>query len=520
MNGRALDDAVPIRLWVGVTGHRTVADEPGLRAAVRAVVAACRQTLRAQGVTEVRLGVVSALAEGADRVVSRTILEEPGAVLEVTLPMPVDDYRSDFVTGESRTEFDELLARAAIVRGAEPLHDRETAYLVAGQRVVERCDVLVAVWDGRAARGPGGTANVVGIARQAAHGPAVFRVVPGTWDVRPDGRRLDVAPFRSVDRLNRERAVTPEGWLAMVTGAAGEAGLPDGALEEPLRWIARPYARADLLAGHYQRLYNLGSSALFFGSALAVVLGALQVLLLRDQVWLVLAEALVMVALLALLVVARREELHGRWLGYRALAEACRSALFLALTHGDDSLAAPALKRSERWVPRAYEEIWIARPRGGPAVGLEPLRALVADGWVVDQLQYQARAAGRLEAHERRLSAGISALFAATLTAAALHFWLDWAHVEAGTNVVALFSISLPAVGAALGGLRAQRDYQRNANRARQSAVALTVLRDRLTAVTCDEDLRTVCRAVASHLAQENRGWYDDMVFHDVELHV
>ena len=46
-----------------------------------------------------------------------------------------------------------------------PQPTREDAYLAAGHAVVDDADVVLALWDGRPARGRGGTAEVVEYAR-------------------------------------------------------------------------------------------------------------------------------------------------------------------------------------------------------------------------------------------------------------------------------------------------------------------------------------------------------------------
>ena len=46
-----------------------------------------------------------------------------------------------------------------------PAEDRNLAYQRAGFLVAEQCDVLLAIWDGHPARGPGGTAEVIEHAR-------------------------------------------------------------------------------------------------------------------------------------------------------------------------------------------------------------------------------------------------------------------------------------------------------------------------------------------------------------------
>ena len=111
------------------------------------------------------LAVVSALAEGADRVVAAAALDR-GARLEALLPLEIDDYRSDFTAPDSIAEFDALLERAesVAVTGAWPEGSRDRAYANAGTAMLGRCNVLIALWDGTDARGLGGTAEVVAAA--------------------------------------------------------------------------------------------------------------------------------------------------------------------------------------------------------------------------------------------------------------------------------------------------------------------------------------------------------------------
>jgi hypothetical protein len=111
--------------------------------------------------------VVSALAEGADRLVVHECLRRDGATLEAVLPLPVDEYTKDFGTAVSRREFADLLSRAASVEVAETMPTREQAYERAGHLMVDRSDAIVAVWDGLPARGRGGTADIVAYAQDS-----------------------------------------------------------------------------------------------------------------------------------------------------------------------------------------------------------------------------------------------------------------------------------------------------------------------------------------------------------------
>ncbi len=95
------------------------------------------------------------------------------------LPLEIDDYRNDFVSAESRQEFDRLveLADPVTIVGPDEGGTRESAYERAGRLVVERCDVLVALWDGAPARGRGGTAQMVDEARRRGRDVVVIPVV-------------------------------------------------------------------------------------------------------------------------------------------------------------------------------------------------------------------------------------------------------------------------------------------------------------------------------------------------------
>ncbi|MBB6121186.1 hypothetical protein [Nocardiopsis algeriensis] len=151
---------------IGVTGHRGLS--PDLDRAVTALV---RDHLRPYGCDMVGL---SCLADGADTAFAQAVLDA-GAPLEAVVP--ARGYRLA-LPPEHRPVYDRLLSRAVLVHELDRTESTPQAHLEAGQLLVERCDRLVAVWDGRPARGPGGTADVV------AHALARHRPVTVLW---PEG---------------------------------------------------------------------------------------------------------------------------------------------------------------------------------------------------------------------------------------------------------------------------------------------------------------------------------------------
>jgi len=180
---------------VGATGHRVLGDPERVEAGIAAALAAIRE--RAAGRP---LRVLSALAEGADRLVARCALAA-GDELWAILPLPRADYVEDFTSRPSRDEFATLLARAAEVREPSSPPPRPAAYSAAGRWIVGACDLLLAAWDGRSSQGLGGTAELVALARQ--QGIPLVRVHAGN---RRQGS-LEATTLGA-----EEGAVSCEGW--------------------------------------------------------------------------------------------------------------------------------------------------------------------------------------------------------------------------------------------------------------------------------------------------------------------
>src|ERR1700733_3039126 len=258
---------IPFILRVGVTGHRTLENPASVTAAVREALGQVKTMAPSLPGGGLVLVVVSALAEGADRLVAEEVLAEPGARLEAALPLPVADYLRDFDDEDSRRQFSELLGRASRTWIAPAAPSRDEAYERAGCYVVDRCDVLVALWDGEAARGRGGTAALVAYARD--------RNVPLMWvgtgpepygDSAATGPRAGVV--RSAARQLREYnvgAIAAADFDARVRQQIDDfrPDLPEASHIDPLSvavenvaaWLVPYFVRADILAIRLQRMF-------------------------------------------------------------------------------------------------------------------------------------------------------------------------------------------------------------------------------------------------------------------------
>lgn len=155
------DGHLPPATRVGITGHRAI--PPATRHHVRAgLVAALTAAARPTGSDHRPLEALSSLAVGADQMFAEIALDH-GARLTAVLPSA--DYERTFAADELRL-FRKLLDRT--YRRVVLAHAKacDEAYYEAGTYIADHSDLVLAVWDGRPARGHGGTGEIVDYARR------------------------------------------------------------------------------------------------------------------------------------------------------------------------------------------------------------------------------------------------------------------------------------------------------------------------------------------------------------------
>lgn len=149
---------------IGLTGHQA------LPAAVADYVDAELRRLLADLSGE-WVGLCS-LAEGADQMFASQVLAAGGRLRVV---IPCCGFVDTLPHQSARERFQALVGSADQVVHLDFPEPSEEAYFAAGRAVVEGCDALIAVWDGKAARGLGGTADIV------HHARAVGKPVQVIW---------------------------------------------------------------------------------------------------------------------------------------------------------------------------------------------------------------------------------------------------------------------------------------------------------------------------------------------------
>ena len=138
---------------VGITGHQTLSTPTR-----RSVTDVVSERLR-------RLGAVvgiSSLASGADQLFAECVVRSGGRIVVV---VPSAGYETTFEDADTLEVYRKYLSLAVEVVELPFETPTEEAFFAAGKEVVDRSDLLLAIWDGEPPKGLGGTADVVSYAR-------------------------------------------------------------------------------------------------------------------------------------------------------------------------------------------------------------------------------------------------------------------------------------------------------------------------------------------------------------------
>jgi hypothetical protein len=539
--------------------------------------------------TPFRWVVVSPLAEGSDRIVAREVLarrplpldpEQTPPRLEVVLPMPLERYREDFETPQDRGEFDELFAKASWTNQDDELiptevehgPPRNAAYRMAGRSVVNRCDVLIAIWNGKPAAKVGGTGDIVPYAIQQGRpvlwinseqpeaAVTLLTKTPSSfaepWPANGDndpmqGAYIDEFPtrakqislgFHRLAALQRDPALDTALFAnklsenqSRLKSALQPFGLVQAA-EAIGRTITPPTVRADMLAQRYQLLHRASVCLIYTLALAAVPVAVAQHVFWPDHHWIIALEILFLLAAWGLLRVNRRERWQEKYLNDRYLAEWLRRAQFEVLlspasqsnsniatkTVGGRCTATPVVgqvelyRGPETWFVDAFQQV-IDHAAGkihrdgtttAAAIPLPTLRDALLKAWIEPQAGWHASKACNQHRKAKLGERMTFGLFAATLLFATIH--LLFGHMLEGGigNSIALLAIVLPAAAATLHSIERFFHYERTADRSEQMARQLRRLADRVRAAETEDELRQAIRGVDAMMAREVEEWW------------
>lgn len=453
---------------VGFTGHRNIADPAAVS---RRIGAALDDLASACG----PLVAVSSLAKGCDTLFVQEALNRNIPIFLI-LPFPKARFQRDFTT-EDWLAVVPLLERAAHVEEVQLTQSDEESYMEAGVRTVDQAHVLLAVWDGKATAGLGGTGDVVAYARAMAR--------PLVW----------VNPAESKNVTERLEELPPNAPFPQ-PGAD-----PRTIVEQHFRELDEAATRrAPTVRNFIQRVVLLH---------LAAAVAGLTTLALDIHGMLEYASAALEIAVLGIafsLIASRHHHGHMAWMQTRIEAEICRSFLATWQMRARLDPFPRLMTGGYRRLARTLRLIQLLDTT--PAPPLEVVCRDYLDSRVRSQISYYSRGGDQAKRaySQLRLMAMISTALAALL--ATSHVALSLLHATGpALTVTKLLSLVLPLVSAALLALVLTQEHSRRATRYAEMVATLEVAGQELRAVRTWNGLARIAVDTEEALLNEAIEW-------------
>ncbi|HEY5807779.1 MAG TPA: hypothetical protein VIT67_07410 [Povalibacter sp.] len=375
-------------LVIGLSGHRNL--HPGCEEQLAKAVRRYLDELQKR-MPQTELRIMTGMAQGADLLVAEVALQA-GLRVEAVLPLPLNEYLSDF-DAPSADKLKSLLANenvhcTELCLPASTVHPvaRDAYYANLTEILIDKCSLLLALWNGKTSPLPGGTADTLlrylsARTQDAQHDRQIVMVPAGAEDSwgqhfvywiptpRTDSESATVGVASYLTCIGEDMLAVHDRMPAELDRQLGElnaynaefaqlfgkrsirstdsllAALPAGTAlgdDASLRLIDTEYAKADALAIYNQqrsnRMFRWFSFVAFLMALLFLVYAKL------------LPSTVLLSAYLAMLVISfcvffwiRKRHWFARHLIYRVLAETMRTKFFLRVASAEEKVDAAEL---------------------------------------------------------------------------------------------------------------------------------------------------------------------------------
>ncbi|MGG3102046.1 hypothetical protein ABEP12_01960 [Bacillus velezensis] len=135
---------------LGITGHQDLGSENWERKIAEKLTKIIKEH-------PVRMGY-TCLAKGADQLFAQALIK---LRVPYTVVIPSSNYEATFEGRNEIARYKELLEKADQQIKLPFSQPEEKAFLEAGKCVADNAEILIAVWNGQAAKGLGGTGDIV-----------------------------------------------------------------------------------------------------------------------------------------------------------------------------------------------------------------------------------------------------------------------------------------------------------------------------------------------------------------------
>lgn len=463
-------------LTVGFTGHRKLADE-------KVVQAAIAQALDRLSMTNPRLAGATSAASGADTLFLEE-LSRRSIPYFLFLPASAEHFREDFTSQEWQRVSPHLSNALNIdVIAAEIPED--SGYLEAGLLVADEADVVVAVWNGRPAEGVGGTGDIVQYCRRLEKPLVVI-----------DSQSGAIATER-LEKLPTEDAKSAQAFQF-------------GSEPAPRQLVDQLYEHLDREASRHAPSTRSLIVQLVFLHLLATAIPLISLVLKLPKEIANWASIIKLLALLCAVWLARRHHhAHHGWMNARLIAETCRSYQSIwcmrrrkaSEPKGTPWQCAPLLKSLRIW--------WYLG--SGDAAELETARQSYLKDRILHQKQYYEKAGQKSLRSLKFLRRAATTVTLGAIAAASVYLISSWLVKDdhaLSLQIAKLLSLLLPLLSAALLSVVAAHDLNRRSNRYLEIVEILQRQEVRISAVTSWPGLWRIVADTESVLLHELSEWH------------
>lgn len=574
---------IPFRIKIGVTGHRNnLPATDKLKEKIRSVIGFKEWNadkaikpdsifslfdensvtmLRKAKNTPVTFSILTALAEGADRIVAETILEIENSTIEAILPLIDEDYKNDFKSEESKKEFEWLLkldyhplrlrSRRLVDQYEQPEipNRRRQAYFNAGKYIVDHCDVMIAIWDGETPKQKGGTAEVINYANENNCPVIIISSKNPDNIVIPSQNKLNAGAIAQIDFFNNYK-IGPENEKKYIDNIYSEyfTKIPESNIlnTELLNYLKTDlfpyYAKASTIAKKYQYQYKNSGLLTYWLSTLAVIiLGFAVVFKMYYQIAFI-VDFILLLTILIIISRAHKIRAHSKWLENRFLVERIRVASYFFISGQEISEISISPYKEQKnesgqWMIFAFSEIWNRLNRQWNLMNnqqkvFQPfsvdLVKYVNKSWVISQIEYHKSNRKSKKWWNNFLELGGKLIFFVAMISAFIHIVIHWSGNEnflSIENPITVLTLSLPMVASAFEGVRRQQEYSRNVRRSEWMLDALktkskkyeTLAKENIDANDTENEFYKLLKSTDELLLHENQDWILLMIESDLE---
>ncbi|WP_321421365.1 hypothetical protein [uncultured Methanobacterium sp.] len=519
---------------IGVTGPREISNRTQVENSVKIILKKIENCLV---VSPHSFLAVSALAEGSDRLLTRTILDYPvnnkilpsslHAILEkeeelsLKKPEADEDLKELINLATRKTTYDELIKTGQY-------HKKAGYIALAGQLVVDQCDILMVVGV-KDQLLPGETKKIADYASEI--GRTIFWINPanGEYEVE-EGEDNAITGIKYHEKYNKEGMKcskilkSQKEDYGYIEDKMNDMDAGDDKKQLIRENVFIQLVRADQLAMKFHNRHLLYMYVVFILSPLAVTIVTAYVLFFPNLPILLLIEAFMIGFIIMVLFLNRYRQWHRKWVDYRYLAERLRAALVLSMVglECSTSKSLPHQSFHNDWTNKAYEWIYLEQLEMlSLDVPLEDIKQFIQKHWIEDQIGFYIKKSNFHKTREQIYTVLIYAAFILTFVGALWHGFESIFHETLGNplygDIATFIVIVAPAFAASLTGMRTQQEYSRNHIRYSQMVLYLRKKSIEIERARTVEELKEIVEKINKRTLREHQDWKALFAIHKPE---